>query len=236
MNKKKMNTTKNRPALFILIFSLALMSGCTTTMPDGKAYDVGVLQKFGTWIYNPVYTEEQIGVNLVTKDKITGYKSVTVANPDGTTTTFKEPIIEIVTLEEPVYKNIVTDWQPNIFGKLLKAGFSAIPVPGAEEAAGAALILGAAGMGTQELLRRRKKKIVESEASEKEKEIAIVKAEKDAVTEHFQVSVGAVKDFMKTEKGKAVTEDMKKAFLEKAKEFGVAKGYKTAVNIAKAVL
>lgn len=231
-----MNITKNRPALFILILSLVLMSGCTMTMPDGTIHNVGVAQKFGSWIYNPVYTEEQIGVNVVTKEKITGYKIVDITNPDGTTTTIKEPIIEIVTFDEPVFKTLVTDWQPNIFGKLLKAGFSAIPIPGAEEAAGAALILGAAGMGTQEVFRRRKKKITESDTSEKEKEIAIARIERDASQEHLQVSVGAMKNFMKTSAGKAVAEEMKKAFLKKATEFGIVKGYKTAVNIAKAVL
>ena len=215
-----------------LISLAALFSACTMTLPDGSVHNVGIAQKLGSIIYNPIYTNEQIGVNIITKEKITGHKIVTVTNPDGTTTTIKEPIVEIVTLEEAVFKNVITDWQPNLLGKALQMAAGFVPIPGAEEAAGGALILGALGMGTQEALRRRKKKITDSEASEKEKEIAIAKAEKEAAEELVGIAVDGVEMFAKSEHGKVIIADG----IDKGKELGKMVKEKVEAEAVKAGL
>jgi len=207
----------NKYISIILLLSLALFSGCTHTMPDGTVRQVTPLEKIGTYLYNPVYG-----------DVVTGHEVKEVIN---------EATGEVLSSESvPVIERVVVRWEPNIMGKLGEGLASMIPIPGAGAIAGGLLGVGAAGMGTQEVLRRRRKKITKSEASDKEKEIATTKAEKDAVTEHFEVSVGAMKNFMKTDEGKAVEEGMKKAFLDKATEFGIARKFKRAVNIVKAVL
>jgi len=203
------------------------------TMPDGTEHKVGVIQKMGSWMYNPVYTEEIVGYNVGTQEKVTGYKSATITNADGTTTEVKEPIIEIVPYKEPIFQNVVSSWEPNLLGQALKMGAGLIPFPGAEEAAGSALALGSLGMGVQEIFRRRRKKITDSDASDQEKKIQIVKAEKDAVEENFHITVGGIKKFLKSDAGEAGTKALKGALKDKAAEFGKAGEFKAAVGLIK---
>jgi len=238
-----MNIFKS-PRTFIsiaLISFAVLFTGCTMTMPDGTTHNVGIAQKLGSIIYNPVYTNEQIGVNIGTKEKITGHKVVTVTNPDGTTETIREPIIEIVPVKDPVFKNIVTSWEPNLLGQGLKFLASAIPIPGAEEAAGGALLLGSLGMGTQEVLRRKKKKITDSNASQKDKEIAIARAEKEAAESLVEIAVEGVEEFAKSEhgkviiakgieEGKALGKVLKEKVEAEAGKVGLAKPFKKLVK------
>ena len=194
-----MNITKNIPALFILIFSLAFMSGCTETLPDGRRVDVGIAQKIGSFVYNPVYEEQVVGETI--------------------TEVIDESTGEVLsTTSEPVIEKVIIRYEPNALGQLLEAGADLVPIPGVGTGVGGLLGVGSIALLAMERLRRKEK------------------AGKVSMEEKFHVAVGGVKDFLKTEDGKKIEDALKKKISDKASEYGISKEYKTAVNIAKAVL
>ena len=122
------------------------------------------------------------------------------------------------TKPEPVIEKVIVRYEPNALGQLLEAGADLVPIPGVGTGVGGLLGVGSIALLAMERLRRKEK------------------AGKVSMEEKFHVAVGGVKAFLKTEEGKKASKVLKEKLTEKAAEFGISKEYKTAVNIAKAVL
>lgn len=202
----------------ILLISLFAFSGCTETASDGTIRKVGVAQKLGSFIYKPVYSEVQVGTRTVTKDRVVGHKVAKIQQPDGTFVEVKEPVIETVMLEEPVFENVITSYELNTAGKAIKTIGSLVPVPGVDATTGGLLGVGSIALLGLNQLRRKEKK------------------GKVSMEDKFHVLVGGIKDFSKTEEGEKAKKFLYDKLDEKAAEHGIAKEFKSAVKIAKAVL
>ena len=48
----------------ILIISLFSFTGCTETASDGTIQKIGLVQKVGSYLYNPVYEDTVVGQNI----------------------------------------------------------------------------------------------------------------------------------------------------------------------------
>lgn len=193
--------------LLILLFSF---SSCTTVSK--------VSEKVGKALYNPVTEKRQVGETVTTKKEITGYKVAEVANAEGVVEEIKQPIYEIITLKEPVYEDVIVGYEPNALGELLEAGAALVPIPGVSTATGGLLSVGGIGLLALERLRRKEKK------------------GKVSMEEKFQITVGGIKDFLKTEEGDKLRDELLGAVTKKADDFGVRKEFNTAVKVAKAIL
>jgi len=122
------------------------------------------------------------------------------------------------TKKDDIIERVIVRYEPNALGKLLETGADLIPIPGASTATSGLLGAGGIALLAMERLRRKEKK------------------GKVEMEDKFHIAVGGIKEFMKTEEGEVATKALKKALKAKAGEFGMSKEFKTAVNIAKAVL
>lgn len=154
----------------IMFLSMFAFSGCQniSSLSEG----------IGRAIYNPVYQE-----------KIVGYDVTEVTDETGKVISSKS---------EPVIHKVITKYEPNELGKLLKLGGSLIPIPGASTATDGLLAAGALAMGGMEILRRREKK------------------KRLVVEDYVEVVISGVEEFSKTEAGKVIVD----AGIDKGKEIG----------------
>jgi len=168
MNKKKILNTIELISVAILM--LCVFSGCQniSSLSEG----------IGRAIYNPIYEE-----------KIVGYDVTEVTDETGKVISSKS---------EPVIHRVITKYEPNELGKLLKLGGSLIPIPGASTAIDGLLGVGALAMGGMEILRRREKK------------------KRLTVEDYLEVVVDGVEEFGKTDEGKVIVE----AGIDKGKAIG----------------
>jgi len=141
-----------------LISFAALFSGCQVVSE--------LSETVGRAIYNPVYEQ-----------KIVGYNVTEVKDETG-------KVIE--TKSEPVTHSVITKYEPNELGKLLKLGADIIPIPGAGSAMDGLLVAGGIAMlGVNELRRREKKGRVTAE-------------------DYIEVAIESIDEFGKTEEGKVI--------------------------------
>ena len=183
----------------ILIISLFSFTGCTETASDGTIRQVGLAQKVGSYLYNPVYEDTVVGQEIIeTVDEATG---------------------EVLSTETvDVIEKVLVRYEPNAVGKMLIAGADLIPLPGAGTATTGLLGAGSIALLALERLRRKEKK------------------GKVSVQDKFEVLVGGIKEFAKTEEGAKAKEMLYEKLSDKAQEHGISKEFKTAVKVAKAIL
>jgi len=159
---------------------------------------VGVAQKIGTYFYNPVFTSEQVGTRIVTKDKIVGHTVAKIEQPDGSFVEVREPIIEKVMLEEPVFENVITSYELNAAGIALKTIGSLVPIPGVDETTGGLLGVGGIALLAMERLRRKERKL------KKDAEEGRIKAEDATISmqDKFHVAVGGGQGIFEDRRGR----------------------------------
>lgn len=160
-----------------------------------------------------IEVSEKIGSYLydpVREDRVVGQK-VTEVVDEATGEVLSTDTVDVI-------EKVIVRYEPNAIGKILKTAAGLVPIPGVDEATGGLLAAGGIGLLALERLRRKEKK------------------GRVSIQDKFEVVVGGIKDFSKTEEGAKAKEFLYEKLNDKALEHGISKEFKTAVNIAKAIL
>ena len=185
-----------RLTLSIALISLAALFSACTMISD-------VSQSVGRAIYDPVY-----------EDKIVGFNVTEIKDESGNV---------ISTKSEPVIHRVITKYEPNELGKLLKLGADIIPIPGAGSAMDGLLVAGGIAMlGINEIRRREKKKRL---TAEDYVEVAI-----DSIQEFGKTDEGKVIVAKGIDEGKTVGKMLKDKVKGKMETAGIAKSFKLIVK------
>ena len=191
----------NKKKLFRILLSIALIS--FTALFSGCQNISSLSEGIGKAIYNPVY-----------EDKIVGFNVTEIKDESGNV---------ISTKSEPVIHRVITKYEPNELGKLLKLGADIIPIPGAGSAMDGLLVAGGIAMlGINEIRRREKKKRL---TAEDYVEVAI-----DSIQEFGKTDEGKVIVAKGIDEGKTVGKMLKNKVKAKMEEAGIAKSFKMVVK------
>ena len=114
------------------------MSGCTETLPDGRRVDVGIAQKIGSFVYNPVHEEQVVG------------EKITEVIDEATGEVLSTKAVDVI-------EKVIVRYELNALGQLLEAGADLVPIPGVGTGVGGLLGVGSIALLAMERLRRKEK-------------------------------------------------------------------------------